>query len=212
MIFGLLVVQVGFFAFFIAFILGLIRKRLKDSKKWFGIHYAMHLLIYASEILIIFGLFNIVLEMPFLNINYGENDLLKRFIDFFTVYQIFIFVIIKMYDSLIIDALVNFDNRITKVKYLIDCKEEIPLLLLDHLQFLSSTPSITSPLKVRNDLNKVIKLAERYNSNYLIGTEESKTEVLKVIRQLDDMQLDVNLRKEVLNYHWNVSLFLRVLK
>lgn len=80
----------------------------------------LHTLYYLSEIIFTFGLFCIVLNNSILPVAYEEKSYLKRFIDFFTVYQISLFVILRIVNSHIISSYRLLLNEVRGIRNFVD--------------------------------------------------------------------------------------------
>ena len=90
------------FVFMFILLFGVAEKKEKHPSKnpRFLSNFFLQLVLYFLEIAAMFYLFQIISIYFVDSLGYKEPSTLKRFIDFFTAYQIFIFVVLKLYDSL----------------------------------------------------------------------------------------------------------------
>lgn len=91
-----------FLLFILVIWLGVVVKDKKSLLKnpRFRLNFLLQLTLYFLEIAAIFYVFQIVSIYFVDSLGYTEPSILKRFLDFFTAYQVFIFVVLKLYDSL----------------------------------------------------------------------------------------------------------------
>ncbi|WP_214809095.1 hypothetical protein [Exiguobacterium sp. s102] len=198
------------------FVINLLLLAIKDSTKFsfktrFKINFSYKLIIYLVEILFMFSLFQlIIMETPIKDLfSYDERSFLKRFIDFFTVYQIFIFIVLNLYDSLDKEVYLSLLHQI------------------EHIQpYLDENKSISS---VMNEV-KSSSSHDRYSKydDISLSDNEYYIEFLKLLKEYDDsikqeseitndIKFKITLfkatileKKERNDSLWNLSLYLRL--
>lgn len=187
----------------------------KDSKKLpfktrFKMNFLYKLIIYLVEILVMFSLFQlIIMETPIKSLSaYDERSFFKRFIDFFAAYQIFIFIVLNLYDSL---------------------KKEVYLSLLH--QFEHIQPYLDENKSIRSVMHEVESSSsyDRYlkYDDISLSDNEDYIEFLKLLNEYeksreqepestDDIKFKITLfkatileKKERIDSLWNLSLYLR---
>lgn len=189
----------------------------KDSKKLsfktrFKINFIYKLIVYLVEILIMFSLFQlIIMETPIKDLSaYDERSFLKRFIDFFTVYQIFIFIVLNLYDSLDKEVYLSLLHQIERIQPYLDENKSVHSVMY----------------KVESSSSY-----ERYSKydDISLSDNEYYIEFLKLLREYEesreqepgitnDIKFKINLfkadileKKERIDSLWNLSLYLRLL-
>jgi len=175
----------------------------------FKLNFLYKLLIYLQEILFMFFIFRWVSTSLFDNfLEYDEKGTLKQFIDFFTVYQIFVFVVLNLYDSLKKEIYLSLLHQMESVQPYLDTNKSIRTIipevegLSSHERFLKYDDiSLTDDEDHKNFLSHL----HDYEKN-----RENKPELAESTKfQINLLKASVNGKKERIESLWNLSLFLR---
>ncbi|WP_214781028.1 hypothetical protein [Exiguobacterium sp. s22] len=183
-----------------------------NAKGRFRMDFLYQLLIYLFEIWLFFSLFQWILFSHAETLGYSEEGTLKRFIDFFTVYQIFIFVVIKLYDSLKIDAYTSVIYLINMALPHVENEEVFPRGFLDDNTF-EELQKLIIPHEAENIRSHIFELLREYQE--LLEDEEHpdqyiESRIYSIKHQLYRERETLELSIEERNFHWNVSLFQRI--
>lgn len=187
----------------------------KDSKKLsfktrFKMNFLYKLIIYLVEILVMFSIFQlIIMETPIKNLSaYDERSYLKRFIDFFTVYQIFIFIVLNLYDSLKKEVYLSLLHQFEHIQPYLDGNKSISSVINE----IESSSSYDRYLKYDDislsDNEYYVEFLKLLNEYEEIREQESES--------TDDIKFKITLfkatileKKERIDSLWNLSLYLR---
>ncbi|OAN13859.1 hypothetical protein [Exiguobacterium undae] len=184
------------------------RRREKDIplKRRYLYNFLYKVSLYIAEILLMFSLFAWLTD--YFKVDYEEEGKLKQFIDFFTVYQIFIFAVLNLYDSLkkevhislihqieyiqlYLEANKNIDKEIEKVKHQFSNEKRLQYDDID--------------ISENKEVTKLIASLEKYNENRESNSELASDAKFEISLQKNEL----NERKERIDSLWNISLFLR---
>lgn len=209
---GFLMFNLGLCVFFMGFLLYDVSLDIRNQKVAFNFQTGAHLFFYFSEIIGIFGLFYIMVDQPYIPLGYEAEGGLKRFIDFFTVYQIFIFAVLKLIDSLKLNSCVSFGSKLDMILPLVENRKLIqPEIIKSFKEFGNKKTNIV-PENIRKDYNNLFLLLSDYEKNRELKNKNAVNRVQVIENELYALKIQTEVAKEELNYHWNVSLLLRFLK
>lgn len=164
----------------------------------------IHILLYFFEMFTFFIFFNWLADIKFLG--YDEPSHLKRFIDFFTVYQIMVLVFLKMINSLKIDPfLVNRHvAELTLSAVQNDTYEVYKPGLKTRIEMLLNTSGVT----VTNDSVEAAKILQQAITQY----ENKELTKAETITYLEGFISEMNFKIEMLTFHWLESFSLNLFK
>lgn len=182
-----------------------------------NLYVAVSTLYYISEIIFAFGLFCLVIDNEVIPIKYAsiETSYLKRFIDFFTVYQIGLFVILKIINSHIMSSYRLLQSEIKRLNNFIEAG--LPLDdFVDEFKKESKNPYLHPDIRL---LYREVLLALIYHQNntdlMVKGgyTEAQYSDTLKKFNaSLNSKELLIESRLINKEREWEGSLILRELK
>lgn len=190
---------------------------LKNEEKYsfntqFKLNFLFKLLNYLMEVLFIFIVFQAIITIPRLDslLGYKESSILKRFMDFFTVYQIFIFVALNLYDSLKKEVSLSLLHQIDFIQPYLEKNKDIHL----EIQKMKEKASYDERMIKYDDIS-VLKSKDYVTFfNYLKEYEENRVEnpekANEVIVKLNDFKIEILEKKDRLDSLWNLSLFRRI--
>lgn len=208
-----LIVQLLSFLILIDFIILVI----KDTKSFsfntrFRLNFLFKLLSYLTEVLFIFLVYQSIISTHTLNVllGYEESSILKRFMDFFTVYQIFIFIVLNLYDSLKKEISLSLLHQIEFFQPYLEKKKDIRL----EIQRMKKKASYSERVTKYDDISVLENKDYLTFFNYLEEYEQNRVEdpekVSKIIAEINDFKIDILEKKERLDSLWNLSLFTRL--
>lgn len=208
-----LIVQILAFLILIDFIILL----LKDTKSFsfntrFRLNFLFKLLSYLTEVLFIFLVYQSIISTHTLNVllGYEESSILKRFMDFFTVYQIFIFIVLNLYDSLKKEISLSLLHQIDFFQPYLEKNQDIHL----EIQRMKKKASYSERVTKYDDISVLENKDYLTFFNYLEEYEQNRAEdpkkVSKIIAEINDFKIDILEKKERLDSLWNLSLFTRL--
>lgn len=174
----------------------------------FNANFRYELFIYLTEIFSIFAVFQTVLYFFAEPLGYEGEGFLKRFIDLFTVYQIFVFVVLKLFDSLKVDAYSALLYNIDITLPLLEENKPIHPDIWEARQWYEN-PKVFYPAEALVYGNYFYNLLESYEEHRLGDTELSEAYRDEVKYRTNMVKAKVNLLREETNFHWNVSLLIR---
>lgn len=186
-----------------------IRHSDKLSIGWrFRANFTYELMLYVSEIIIMFFVFLWLVGDFGKYMGYSEKGWLKQFIDFFTVYQIFIFVVLKLYDSLKKDSYSSLLYNIEVVQPYLDAHKSIPedIMIGKDIYQRKNLFISEEAYQYYKDFYTLLD----YYENHLATDNKEKYE--ECAHRINLIKAKVNIDKEFTEFHWNVSLFFRVFK
>lgn len=175
----------------------------------FNANFRYELFIYVTEIAFIFMLFQLVLMFYAKPLGYEGEGFLKRFIDMFTVYQIFIVVVLKLYDSLKQDAYSTLLYSIDLATPLLDENKPIHEDVWEGRNVYGDE-KVFFPAELLSAVNGFYTLLELYEEHRLSDSEESKELVNEIRHKVNMIKSKFGLANNELGFHWNTSLFLRL--
>lgn len=187
----------------------------------FKMEFLYRLLLYILEIWTIFLLFQWILSSHKSTLGYSEEGTLKIFIDFFTVYQIFIFVVLKLYDSLKIDTYSSLLFLLNIMIPHVESREPIPEGFEDEDTFKDVHKLIiprdadnmrTNIFDLIKDYRKTLEEYEKLLDDDQSDRSEVESRFFSIKHQLYVTKSTLELSKEELNFHWKVSLIQRIVK
>lgn len=190
---------------------------LKDTKSYsfntrFRLNFLFKLLSYLVEVLFIFLVFQWIVTTSQFKILFGykESSVLKRFIDFFTVYQIFIFIVLNLYDSLKKEIFLSLLHQIDFIQPYLEKNKSIYLEIQRMERKASYSERVTKhddiSILENEDYTKFFKYLKEYEK---IREEDSK-EASDIVSKINDFKIDVLEKKERLDSLWNLSLIARL--
>lgn len=183
------------------------RKNKIDSKevdRKFKASRKLHIAVYFLEMWFFFVLFNVVIGFEWFK--YDEDLYFKRFTDFFLIYQILVLVLLKMINSLKIDALLI--NRLTA---------ELCLASIENNTYRSSKKRLFIRIDLCNDPSKFTTTKEAISvakSLRMIVTYYDRGLLTKdeALTHLNSLLSEVNFNMDLLTFHWLDSFFLNMFK
>ncbi|WP_214809093.1 hypothetical protein [Exiguobacterium sp. s102] len=241
-----LIFKIAIPAFFILIFLKVLIYKKVTKKPTFFINFIINLLLYAVEILMVFVVLRQILMFYGTTLSGSGESLPKQFIDFFTAYQILIFVLIKLYDSLAQDNYVSLIYELELVQSRIDENEMIDESFMETIKYSKNGNYL--PSNVKYMFNKLYDFLNQYNSllvkiekdlkqvknlkNKLLNNTNSENRVSLQVSlnqlkfELDsnnkemkrikfvirDLKIDAIREKEKRDFHWNVSILLRLFR
>lgn len=179
------------------------------NRSRFNANFRYELFIYVTEIAFIFMLFQLVLVFYAKPLGYEGEGFLKRFIDMFTVYQIFIVVVLKLYDSLKQDAYSTLLYSIDLATPLLDENKPIHEDVWAGRNVYDDE-KVFFPAELLSAVNGFYELLELYEEHRLSDTDESKEYVNEIRHRVNVIKSKFGLANNELGFHWNTSLFLRL--
>lgn len=184
----------------------IIRNREKNSwRVSFTYNFLYKVLLYIAEILTIFLLYTLLLKI----IGYvNKEKFLKQFLDFFAVYQIFIFAVLNLYDSLKKEIPLSLLHQIERVQPYLDENMNIDKELEDMPNRFSYDRRLMYDdidISENEDLLLLNTLLKSYNNNRIKNEEVANEAKFKIIL----LKNKLNEKKERLESLWNISLFIR---
>lgn len=203
--------KVFFFSLCMVFFLRLIRPFFKSSKAKFRIEFLYQLSLYIAEIFLMFSCFQLFLHLNDKPLGYDEKGTFKRFLDFFTAYQIFIFVVLKLYDSLKIDAYSSLMYGLDIVIKFVEDNAAVPEGF-QKIDELLKMDGVAIPHETANEYERLHNIIIRYKEIRHKNTKSIREEKEKIKRDLYIMQASLSLAKEERDFHWNVSILQRIAK
>lgn len=158
-----------------------------------------------------FSLFQlIIMETPIKDLSaYDERSFLKRFIDFFTVYQIFIFIVLNLYDSLDKEVYLSLLHHIEHIQPYLDENKSISLVM-DKIKNASSHDRYLKyddiDLSDNEYYLEFLKLTREYEES-----RKQESEITNDIKfKITLFKADILEKKERIDSLWNLSLYLRL--
>ncbi|WP_026824318.1 hypothetical protein [Exiguobacterium marinum] len=210
-----------FFCSLIYFDIVIVPKRFKDQQYAFKL--GSDILLYASELIFFFLLFLWLTRSEwFLIYSSNEPSLLKTFIDFFTLYQIGILVLLKMLNSRIIQEYYRCLTFLQSIRNMIEADQSV----FSALNELKNKQEEVIPLKVKEYYRDVyfvalnhefLKTAEMFsrNSNPLV-LNDIKQKIIssnnKAISNLNATEISITSLVTDKQNEWEVSMFIKVIK
>lgn len=140
-------------------------------------------------------------------LGYKGEGLLKEFIDLFTVYQIFIFVVLKLYDSYKLEPYLAMLYNIEQAEIYMSKNEPIPRSLISKANFVKEYSGMID-FRKSLDLEEVLLEYELYRSSDM---KEAKEVVDEIIDVLHFLKSDVQLSIEQIEEHSTISILRRIL-
>lgn len=208
-----LIVQLLAFLILIGFIILVI----KDTKSFsfntrFRLNFLFKLLSYLTEVLFIFLVYQSIISTHTLNVllGYEESSILKRFMDFFTVYQIFIFIVLNLYDSLKKEISLSLLHQIDFFQPYLEKNKDIRLEIQKMKKKASYSERVTKYDDISVLENKDYLTFFTYLEEYEQNRVEDPEKVSKIIAEINDFKIDILEKKERLDSLWNLSLFTRL--
>lgn len=180
-----------------------------------NIFVAIHSLFYVSEIIFTFGLFCIVIDNTILPLAYDEKSYLKRFIDFFTVYQIGLFVILRIISSREVSTYRLLLSEIRRIRVFLE--GGLPLDdFYDEFEKESNNyalhPSVRLLYKETRLTLRVYKNSEELFAKGAYDESEYKESLKKVHASLTSKELLIEDRLIDKERGWDGSIILKLLR
>lgn len=204
---------IGFIFFiFVLIVLRDLRRKFSTAKATFRMDYLYQLSLYIFEIWSMFLLFQLVLFFYADSLGYADEGTLKRFIDFFTVYQIFIFVVLKLYDSLKIDAYSSLIFLLNTIIPHVENRELVPEGFEEEPDS-EELKSLILPQEAENARTLILDLLREYRelAEDTVSSEAYiEGRLYSIKHQLYFLKSSLELSREERNFHWNVSLLQRL--
>lgn len=190
---------------------------IKDTKNFsfntrFRLNFLFKLLSYLMEVLFIFLVYQSIISTHTLNVllGYEESSILKRFMDFFTVYQIFIFIVLNLYDSLKKEISLSLLHQIDFFQPYLEKNKDIRL----EIQRMKKKASYSERVTKYDDISVLENKDYLAFFNFLEEYEQNRVEnpekISKIIAEINDFKIDILEKKERLDSLWNLSLFTRL--
>lgn len=184
------------------------RYKKKTVRLRFNANFRYELFIYLTEIFFMFAVFQTLLIFFEKPLGYEGEGFLKRFIDLFTVYQIFVFVVLKLFDSLKVDSCSALLYNIELAAPLLEENKTIHSDIWESRKHYDD-PKMFLPAEVLVYGKCFFLLLDDYEENRLNDTEESKAILDDAKYKINMIKSKTSLMREETNFHWNVSLFIR---
>lgn len=176
----------------------------EDIDRKFKMDRNLHVALYILEMWFFFVLFNLFIE--FNVFNYEEKFYFKRFVDFFLIYQISVLVLLKMINSLKIDAFLR--NKYTAEMYLISIENKTYRSTRSKLNMnlvkILETSGVTTTKEAVESANNLNRIILSYDKGLLTEDE--------VMTYLGIFVTDLNFRMESLTFNWLDSFILNAVK
>lgn len=177
--------------------------------------------LYIAE-LIFFFLFFLWVTSSDLFSTYNESSLLKNFIDFFTLYQIGILVLLKMLNFRIIQEYFRCLTVLQSIRNML----EINKTVFSTLKELKNRQEAVLPLKAKEYYRDIyfvvlnyeyLKMAERFSLNFeFIDAEYTKNKITELnnnfIVNLNAIEISITSLLTDKQNEWEVSIFLKIIK
>lgn len=192
---------------------------IKDTKSYsfntrFRLNFLFKLISYLAEVLFIFLLFQVLISIKPLStlLIYEERSILKRFIDFFTVYQIFIFIVLNLYDSMKKEILLSLLHQMDFIQPYLEKNQSIHL----EIEKLKMKASYSKRLTQYDDISVLDNKDYKTFFSYLEEYEEHRVEkenpekVNEILSRISEFKVDILEKKERLDSLWNLSLISRL--
>ncbi|MCX2851373.1 hypothetical protein ABEX89_08995 [Bacillus velezensis] len=122
----------------------------------------------------------------------------------YTTYQLILFFSLKIYDSLIEDALVSIKTSLYKIENYITYNQTIPSEYLQFLEKIAQNKGVDYKKEHRELLKNIVELTRKYNSS------EMKTDDIRM--RLRSYIINIEHDLSMLKFSWSGSLFLRIVK
>lgn len=163
-----------------------------------------HVLIYFFEISIV----TTSLVYLFADLDYARSNVLsiiKEYVFSYTVYQLLLISVFKLYDSLHIDALSAMRKQIDRIQLYAEYNKKVPedLLIKIKSEYIDNRKTVLNTGQ-RNFLLNVMELTKRYNTDVITKDE------FRFIMKQESLALDHS--QKVYNFHWMNSILLRMFK
>ncbi|RJP00912.1 hypothetical protein D3D03_08955 [Exiguobacterium sp. RIT452] len=242
-----LIFKIAIPIFFILISLKVLIYKKVTKKPTFFFNFLLNLLLYIVEILMMFVIIRQILMFYGTTLSGTNDSLPKQFVDFFTAYQILIFVLIKLYDSLAQNDYVSLIYKTELVQPRIDENEMIEDSLIESVKYRKNSNYL--PSNVRFMFNKLYDFLDQYNcllvkiENDLVQVKNLKNKLLnknatsekrvplqvslnqlkfeldtsneemkRIKFAIHDLKIDAIREKEKREFHWNVSILLRLFR
>lgn len=190
---------------------------IKDTKSYsfntrFRLNFLFKLLSYLVEVLFIFLIFQVIVSIQPLDtlLAYEERSILKRFIDFFTVYQIFIFIVLNLYDSLKKEILLSLLHQMDFIQPYLEKNQSISL----EIERLKKKASYSERVTQYDDISVLDNKDYQTFFSYLEDYEEHRVEnpekANEILSRISEFKVDILEKKERLDSLWNLSLIARL--
>lgn len=204
-----MLVSVLFFLFFLTstFLAKELNNKNTQFELRFRLRFSYQLLLYLTEIGFVFMLFQFLIGFFGNFLGYKGEGLLKEFIDLFTVYQIFIFVVLKLYDSYKLEPYLAMLYNIEQAEIYMSKNEPIPRSLISKANFVKEYSGMID-FRKSLDLEEVLLEYELYRSSDM---KEAKEVVDEIIDVLHFLKSDVQLSIEQIEEHSTISILRRIL-
>ena len=201
-----MLVSVLFFLFFLtsAFLAKKLSSKNTQFELRFRLRFAYQLLLYLTEIGFVFMLFQFLIGFFGNFLGYEGEGLLKEFIDLFTVYQIFIFVVLKLYDSYKLEPYIAMLYNIEQAEIYMSKNESIPQSLIVKTNLVQEYSGMSDFRKSLN-LEEVLLEYEKYRSSDM---KEVIEEIIDILRFLKS---DIQLAREQIEQHSTISILRRIM-
>lgn len=201
-----MLVSVLFFLFFLtsAFLAKKLSSKNTQFELRFRLRFAYQLLLYLTEIAFVFMLFQFLIGFFGNFLGYEGEGLLKEFIDLFTVYQIFIFVVLKLYDSYKLEPYIAMLYNIEQAEIYMSKNEPIPQSLIVKTNLVQDYSGMSDFRKSLN-LEEVLLEYEKYRSSDM---KEVIEEIIDILRFLKS---DIQLAREQIEQHSTISILRRIM-
>ncbi|QZY88554.1 hypothetical protein [Exiguobacterium acetylicum] len=190
---------------------------IKDTKSYsfntrFRLNFLFKLLSYLVEVLFIFLIFQVIVSIKPLDtlLAYEERSILKRFIDFFTVYQIFIFIVLNLYDSLKKEILLSLLHQMDFIHPYLEKNQSIHLEIEKLKKKASYSERVTQYDDISVSDNKDYQTFFSYLENYEEHRVENPEKADEILSILSEFKVDILEKKERLDSLWNLSLIARL--
>lgn len=195
---------------FLFYVLIVVFMNIRNHRKssWrvrFTLNFLYKVLLYIGEVFFIFVIYLLFLKI----VGYvSKEEFLKQFLDFFAVYQIFIFAVLNLYDSLKKEIPLSLLHQIERVQPYLDANMRID----EELEAIPNRFSHDRRMKYddidlskHEDLTLLIKFLKSYNENI-----ENEKVVNKEKFNIILLKNNLNEEKERLESLWNISLCIRI--
>lgn len=196
-----------------------------EKKRNFTLKYFKIICIYLFELTLIYLAYRyLITHRPLGNPEYTSKDvLLQQFAVFFSAYQIFVLIILKIYDSLHKDAYCAIIAAVEKVQAYVEEGKIVPQSMFSEMNFTIRQHEL--PRKAHEYYTDLLKQIEIYNTN-LENTQDTKTDFPEIDEKIKEykelvsdvkiaiqhIKIDASTSKEATEFHWNISLLLRLFK
>ena len=186
-------------------------KNVREDRRYTS-YLATDILLYVSEICMMFGIFLFATENPVYTTQYriAEDSLLKIFIDFFLVYQITLLITFKLIDGHFINSCQRLNRSISIARDVVQSQQSAGLYL-ETYKSLEHEFTYHFPIEIMYVFRETINDMELYEKRYQSYSLTDDTLNL-YLRNLDNSKLFLDRLVEIRQDEWGVSILKRIKK